>query len=72
MAVRPNAPMPNRFGRLGTIVLVVVLLGGLAVASVRFLRSPAAARAAFFEPASGIWTLLIYLGLGIGPRLGRL
>ena len=57
---------------LPTIVLVVVLLGGLAVASVRFLRSPAAARAAFFEPASGIWTLLIYLGLGIGPRLGRL
>ena len=57
---------------LPTIVLVVALLGGLAVASVRFLHSPAAARAAFFEPASGIWTLLIYLGLGIGPRLGRL
>ena len=57
---------------LPTIGLVVVLLGGLAVASVRFLHSPAAARAAFFEPASGSWTLLIYLGLGIGPRLGRL
>ena len=57
---------------LPTIVLVVALLGGLAVASVRFLRSPVAARAAFFQPVSGLWTLLIYLSLGIGPRLGRL
>ena len=39
MAVRPNAPMPNRFGRLGTIVLVVVLLGLLIAAILFAVRS---------------------------------
>ena len=39
MAVRPNAPMPNRFGRLGTIVLVVVLLGLLIAAMLFAVRS---------------------------------
>ena len=35
MADRPNAPTPNRFGRLGTVVLVVVLLG-LLIATILF------------------------------------
>ena len=39
MAVRPNAPMPNRFGRLGTIVLLVVLLGLLIAAILFAVRS---------------------------------
>ena len=39
MAVRPNAPMPNRFGRLGTIVLVVVLFGLLIAAILFAVRS---------------------------------
>lgn len=52
-----------------TLVLVVALLGGVTLASARFLQSPVPARAAFFEPASGIWTLLIYLSLGVGPLL---
>jgi 4-hydroxybenzoate polyprenyltransferase len=56
---------------LPTTVLLVALLGGPTVASARFLRSPVTARAAFFEPVSGLWTLLIYLGLGIGPWLAR-
>jgi integral membrane sensor domain MASE1 len=39
MAVRPNAPTPNRFGRLGTVVLVVVLLGLLIAAILFAVRS---------------------------------
>ena len=39
MADRPNAPMPNRFGRLGRVVLVVVLLGLLIAAILFAVRS---------------------------------
>ena len=39
MANRPNAPTPNRFGRLGTVVLVVVLLGLLIAAILFAVRS---------------------------------
>ena len=39
MADRPNAPTPNRFGRLGTVVLVVVLLGLLIAAILFAVRS---------------------------------
>ena len=39
MADRPNAPTPNRFGRLGTVVLVVVLLGLLIAAILLAVRS---------------------------------
>jgi len=55
-----------------TAALVITSLVGAALASVRFLKNPSAARAAVFEPVSGLWTLLIYVSLGVGPLLGRL
>src|SRR5215468_11646691 len=39
MADRPNAPTPNRFDRLGTVVLVVALLGLLIAATLFAVRS---------------------------------
>ncbi|MHB9025472.1 MAG: UbiA family prenyltransferase [Armatimonadota bacterium] len=52
-------------GLLGCAFLVTVFVGW------RYLRNPAHARARFFEPLSGIWTLLLYLGLGVIPLLVR-
>jgi len=57
---------------LPTLALVVTLLAGAALAAARFLGNPVAARAAFFEPISGLWTLLIYLSLGVVPLLRRM
>jgi 4-hydroxybenzoate polyprenyltransferase len=54
---------------------VVVLLGLLLVASIlisgRFLRLPSSRAARRIEAFSGVWTLLLYLCLGVIPRLLR-
>ena len=44
---------------------IVVTLA--AVAGWRFLDQPTSKRAGLFEPVSGLWTLVAYLGLGAGP-----
>ena len=49
-------------------VLGVLLLGAALIGS-RFLRQPATDRAKWFEPMSGLWTLLLYVVLGAGPLL---
>jgi 4-hydroxybenzoate polyprenyltransferase len=59
------------FALLAALVLALLLC--LAVlAGARFLRRPVAARARWFEPFSGVWTLMIYLTLGAVPLLLRL
>jgi Ca2+/Na+ antiporter len=55
-------------------VPVLVVLGALLIAAaiigVRFLRSPRNGKA--FELLSGLWTLCLYLMLGVVPMVGRL
>lgn len=61
--------------RIQFLLPVAVLLGiawlTAVIVSWRFLCRPEAARARLFEPFSGVWTLLLYLGLGIIPLLLR-
>ena len=45
----------------------VLMLAGMA--RWRFLAQPTSRRAGLFEPVSGLWTLVAYLGLGVGPWL---
>jgi len=52
--------------------LLVVLLSAAAFTAWRFLRHPVINRARLFERISGLWTLLMYLGLGVVPLLVRL
>lgn len=44
-----------------------IVLALAAVAAWRFLDQPTPKRAGLFEPVSGLWTLVAYLGLGAGP-----
>jgi len=48
-------------GLLGVALLAAVVVGG------RFLRSPTPGRAKPFEVVSGVWLLLLYGGMGLGP-----
>lgn len=50
---------------LGTLLVMSVVL------SLKFLSEPTKRYARLFEPLSGIWTLLLYLGLGVLPMLVR-
>lgn len=49
-------------------VLVVCLLLAVGVCAA-FLRSPKAKRGKWIETIAGVWTLALYLGLGLLPRL---
>jgi len=49
-------------------VLLVVFVVCLAV-FVRFLAEPTHERARWFQPLSGLWTLTLYLSLGLAPLL---
>ena len=51
-------------------VIAPALLAATVVAVV-FLRQPVTRRARLFEAASGLWTLLLYLSLGVLPLLLR-
>ena len=44
-----------------------VALALAAMTGWRFLVRPTRKRATLFEPVSGLWTLVTYLGLGVGP-----
>ena len=52
-------------------VILACLLVPCALVGTAFLRAPAAARAKGLETASGIWTLAMYLGLGVVPLFVR-
>jgi len=57
--------------RIGMAAALGGLFGlGLAAAGIavwRFLDRPTSERARLFEPISGLWTLFVYLGLGVSP-----
>ena len=59
------------FGNPAAGFLVPLLLVAGLVAA-RYLAQPATARARAIEAMSGLWTLLMYLGIGAIPRLLRL
>lgn len=50
-------------------VLLVILLALAAVVAVRFWQNPNTSRAKAIETMSGVWTLLMYLGVGAVPLL---
>jgi len=50
-------------GTFGTVLALAAMTGW------RFLDRPTAKRAGLFEPISGLWILVAYLGLGAGPWL---
>jgi 4-hydroxybenzoate polyprenyltransferase len=62
--------------RIGTEVSTLVLLAVLTVACIavaqRFIRRPAPGGGKAIETMAGVWTLLMYLGLGAGPVAIRL
>jgi 4-hydroxybenzoate polyprenyltransferase len=53
-------------GAAGALFLLVLFAGCLA-AGLAFLRHPATPAARRLELASGVWTLLVYLSLGVVP-----
>jgi 4-hydroxybenzoate polyprenyltransferase len=54
------------------IAILAVLLVAAGTVAARYLRRPVTARAKAVELTAGIWTLLLYLSLGIVPLLVRL
>ncbi|MBC7808358.1 MAG: UbiA family prenyltransferase [Akkermansiaceae bacterium] len=48
--------------------LLVTLIGVTAIVAANFIRQPTKQNARYFEPISGIWTLIMYLSLGAIPR----
>lgn len=50
---------------LGVLLVLVAVIAGL------FLRRPDGAGGKRIEAASGVWTLLLYLNLGVVPLLWR-
>jgi 4-hydroxybenzoate polyprenyltransferase len=65
------AAMQIHFG-VPVAILLTVLLVVAAGLGLRFLRQPSAGRAKAIELTSGIWTLLMYLSLGILPLAVKL
>jgi len=55
-----------------TALVLTLLLALAALVGARFLHRPVAARARWFKPLSGVWTLVMYLTLGAVPLLLRL
>jgi 4-hydroxybenzoate polyprenyltransferase len=60
---------------IGLLTFLAAAFGGVltlaALAGWRFLDQPGLKRAGLLEPLSGLWTLVAYLGLGVGPWLLR-
>jgi 4-hydroxybenzoate polyprenyltransferase len=50
-----------------TAFVLLLLLPGSVLVAWRFLAHPVTAWAKWFETLSGIWTLLVYLSVGIVP-----
>jgi 4-hydroxybenzoate polyprenyltransferase len=63
-----SLPVAKAIG-LSTILAAVFgsVLTVAAMAGWRFLLQPTSKRAGRFEPVSGLWTLVAYLGIGVGP-----
>lgn len=53
-------------GAVGLVLAAAVMVGA------RFLREPVPSRSKWFEIVSGIWTLTVYLSLGLVPLLWKL
>jgi len=70
LAAVTSLPVAKAIG-LSTILAVAFgsVLALAAMAGRRFLDQPTSTRAGLFEPVSGLWTLVSYLGLGVGPFL---
>ena len=49
------------------LLLLAAALCAASVIALRFLRQPTTERARLFELMSGVWALLVYLGLGTAP-----
>ena len=49
------------------LVMLAILIALAVLLAVKFLREPNSKRAAWIEKMSGIWTLLMYLSLGVVP-----
>ncbi len=56
------------FVRPMAVILLILLAGGVFMGQ-RFLNQPVTARAAKIETYSGIWTLFMYLSLGVFPLM---
>jgi 4-hydroxybenzoate polyprenyltransferase len=57
------------FWPVWSATMTIVVLAG--VATMRFLRQPAPGGGKRFELLAGVWTLVLYLSLGLGPLLWR-
>jgi hypothetical protein len=70
LAAVTSLPIAKAIG-LSTILAVAFgsVLAVAAMAGQRFLDQPTSKRAGLFEPVSGLWNLVAYLGLGVGPFL---
>jgi len=55
----------------GFAPVALALLAMIVIAAVRFLRQPTTRRGKAVELASGLWTLGLYLGIGVVPALVR-
>ncbi len=73
LATATMAALAAKHIRFGGAVTTVLLIGLTAAGWVgsRFLREPTSAHAKPFEIVSGLWTLTIYLSLGVFPLLER-
>ena len=54
------------------LVLLAGLVSGCAVAGAALMRRPSAGRGKTIETAAGIWTVMMYLGLGVFPLAWRI
>jgi 4-hydroxybenzoate polyprenyltransferase len=52
-----------------TTLLMTAMICPAVVIALRFLRRPVKEQARWFELMSGVWTLFVYLGLGVAPLL---
>jgi 4-hydroxybenzoate polyprenyltransferase len=70
LAAASSLPVGRRIGVAGALSGAFgLILVAAAIAGWRFLDRPTSKRAGLFEPISGLWTLVAYLGLGAGPWL---
>jgi 4-hydroxybenzoate polyprenyltransferase len=68
LAAASSLPVAHAIGLPAVLAAAFgIVLALAAVAGWRFLDQPTSKRAGLFEPVSGLWTLVAYLGLGAGP-----
>jgi 4-hydroxybenzoate polyprenyltransferase len=68
LAAVSSLPVAQAIGLPAVLAVAFgIVLALAAVAGWRFLDQSTSKRAGLFEPVSGLWTLVAYLGLGAGP-----